>query len=579
MSSLNITGNNQQAPENDTRHHHEDHTAQRESAPGRDPSRNRETTGEVNLLHLIQTSHVPVASKEVKEFVERTTATLTEQMQGARVTMTPDISVPSVYVVRAWIGEAEYAYLVGFTSLMSKVESPYTPASSKLSIVSDILTRNNSNVTITGLLLLTASDIDIKPDVAIARIKQALDQAMNPSKYALTLRSLTTDTTLDVLSSDVELVRNWIRGYNPSTVDPRIDMGFVTSVKVPQDIYNQLSEADRAIVDYNNLTENSMPVSAVGGYVEFLGPMESVDARGNKITQFVPNIHITAQAMLIDSPLFTLMNLLTINQVWAENGGWMDYFLNQGPNGVNIANLVSGDEEGTVNDMPAEEFLRRYSSYFADPIVTFDVGIGRYGSNFLFHLAGSGDENLRHVVTEVEKALNDNHGDFGRDLEGMREFRTVSVSAGRQFQGFIKLRNKLVDSRTIDYLTQVKTGEMDKDQAEELLDLNDDPVRRLEVLEKLFDGPAYYESMYDTDVIVITPEFIMALTTAFERLRVKIYDRDAGRRRRNIGGLSSASSLAGFGLGNVGTNRLFSGSNRNGRRTLGDGWSTPFRSR
>ena len=552
MSGLNKPSSTNEAPQprrEEAAAGNSGHEDRRPDAPGYDPSRS--TTRRGGLLGLIVSQDMPIVPVEIDTFNKAVERGLDQRFgsQGLKFSIRNLPSVPSVYVVRVETKHKAYAYLMGFTQLINSELTQYTPASDKLSTAAGILLNADEHLSIVGQRLITPDDLSMKGELNLRVVLDALSTYVNPVDY--TLRDISEDLNLEVISSDLDRIRAFIEQRNPSTVKSRIDIGFMISVRVPRDVFDNMSDEERALVVEYNMVERSMPVMAVGAYVDFIGPRQINEGRREVYEQYVPRINITAQEMLADSPLFTLMGMLAIKDLWTSRNGWMDHFLSSRCD-VTIANLYSReDDETKLDDMPAKEFLARNVNSFSNAVVTYDVGVGRKTSNFLFQLASSGDETDTTIVREAERVIGDSRHVLTSYLGSLKgDYRGVARSVGRQFQGFILERGQVVDSRNLDYLTATKRfGILEEVPSEALRSLTFRPVQRLEAIESLYGGPANFKSMYDTNIIVITNEFLDAVAASFREMRVTVNDRDGDRRRRTVDSVMAASSLSALAWG------------------------------
>lgn len=547
------------------------------AAPGYDPGRPRERN---RMISLFAGDRLQVQPEDVTTFNKQITTTLEQEFKGLDVSIQQHNTVPSVFLVSVIKNTRRIVYLLCYSHMVRGNDTLFTPLSDKITATERLLetSSNWKNTEIAGNLLVTPEAIQRCPANTIETIASAIHDKLDPK--VITLKDLSSDLNLEVISSDVDRVRQFIADRNPTEVQPRIDWGFLVSVRVPRDMVDRLNDIDQMEVQEHDMTNHARAILAVGGYVQFRGPFREQSRMGQTIERFEPNITVTAMASVVDHPIFSAIAITAVQDLLVVDHAWADYYLNEDAVGVNISNLYRmQNDTSRLDDTPPLDFMADRNEIFYPPIVTLEVRVGEKVPMFWHTLAVSNSITDRWIIEETERALGiDNHL-INNILAESPSFKGVATIVGIQYQGVFNHRGTWIDTRYVDFLNKVRElGVVDDDPESaramnELLTIHHDPVSRLNTLMPFFGGANNFRSLYNTAIVAIAPDFARALSSAFASQRITIEDKDAARRRGRLNSLSSVRDNAhlSWGNNNSGTFSGYGGGRRNTST-----WSSPM---
>lgn len=329
---------------------------------------------------------------------------------------------------------------------------------------------------------------------------QLMAQYIHVSLTVATSRKLLNDTTIGILGDnqysidpDVVAARNYINQLNPSSVSPRMDIGFVIYAKSPRRSGMQLGPL-----------EDMRPIAAVGGYTEML---ISKDQSG--MIKYLPMVHVTTIASAIPLPGIVPLCVTIAADQFVSTGRWIQQFSSFQKGKPNLGQLSRDPADDKklwfATDPQTLDTWRVQNCLPA--VLAIDVA---EGTARIPALAAYGYLPHANAVYDQIQSF------FGSRITMDRTQAPYLVHA----TDFIGVYGSgagggtLIDSRNMDYMTLLADGALDS-SSQVLLQYPLDPTVRARVISEKTAGS--FRALYRTTISVLSPNLLSTLAMAVQQ--------------------------------------------------------------
>ena len=268
--------------------------------------------GGINPLFLAQTFSRGSITPQILEYIEKTeeelkrilsTALRTESAKYRRVELRDPMGAQAFVVEN---NGTQYASIIIFSDILTAYEGNL-PASMRNLPALNSLKAEIGDVYLLNTYVIRTEDLGRSEKMASA-LAMDLAPVINP-ELNIPLALLGSGGQLEfTVDTRLESVRQMADRLSPHALTPRIDMGFVVSMRMPRDRNNTYAG--------QVLSDNVVPFLVVGAYTEVTGPYQDATNR----QKFVPAI----RRPVIYSTIQTLSSIILADMLSQE------YFIPRG---------------------------------------------------------------------------------------------------------------------------------------------------------------------------------------------------------------------------------------------------------
>lgn len=391
-----------------------------------------------------------------------------------------------------------HAYIAGncavvllFTDTMSNMENQhFVPTSAYIGQAArELKAKHGNDIRLLNAVIVLPGDYTRAQQMA-QYISLTLAVATNARLYDMNVSAIAESQFS--IDPDVNLARNYINIYNPSSVAPRTDVGFVLYAKAPR------RQGQQPYLQ----AEDSRPIAAVGAYTE----IQRLVGQGG-VVRYQPIVHITSITSGMPVPgIIPLCLAIAADRFTGQGGNWIQQFMPPRRNEPNLGQLfpdpADPKKQWFCADM--EQFNGLRGQYFNDAILAIDVVEGQARIPALAAYA-----NPPGFKAVYDYAQNFFGAKLQLDLTALPYFVYAT-----DYIGVYGDQGSLVDSRNMDYMRLLVNGAQDALTQNVLLHYPVDPSGRSRVLFEKTGGS--YKSLWLNTVSVPTPAFLGALAKAVQ---------------------------------------------------------------
>lgn len=384
------------------------------------------------------------------------------------------------------------AIIMLFTETLAAAElRDFTPTSELVGVAYKTLTDTvGQDIKLVNSLIIQPADYG-RAQQAAQHITSSLAIATRPELYSASIAQL--QDAQYTIDPDVNAVRQYIEGMNPSAVRPRVDIGFVLYARQPKKQQYQTP----------GVYDNAVAIAAVGGYTDFV---KGTDPRDGSTHRLQPIVHISSIVSSMPVPGIIPLVLPIAASQFISSGRWLAPFSTFQKGRPNLGQFIPDPKDNNklwfINNHQDLDTFRQQK--LLHPVLVLDVTEGTSRISALGNYASI--EKKEAVYDQIQNF-------FGARLTLDRSANPFTV-VNSFYQGvYGDAAGSLLDSRTIDYVGLLANGAQDK-AAELLLEYHYDPVHRARVIAEKTGGS--FKSLYRTTISLLNPVLLATLAQAIK---------------------------------------------------------------